>query len=100
MLMSADRVYDPSSFREIQDVDVFLVDRNRYMYCSGMFATVKEANVALNRARNCGFKDAYILRRKDGEFYAGPAMNESSRQTTQRSVVRRNNSDLKNILNL
>lgn len=100
VLMSADRVYDPSSFREIQDVDVFLVDRNRYMYCSGMFATVKEANVALNRARNCGFKDAYILRRKDGEFYAGPAMNESSRQTTQRSVVRRNNSDLKNILNL
>ena len=68
------------------------------MYCSGMFATVKEANAALNRARDCGFKDAYILRRKDGEFYAGPA--ESSRQTTQRSVARRNNSDLKNILNL
>lgn len=99
VLMSADRVFDPSTFQEIQDVDVFLVDRNQYMYCSGMFATVKEANVALNTARNCGFKDAYILRRKNGEFYAGPANSESSR-TTQRTIPRRNNSDLKSILNL
>lgn len=99
VLMSADRVFDPSSFREIQDVDVFRVDRNQYMYCSGMFATVQEANVALNTARNCGFKDAYILRRKNGEFYAGPAANESSR-TVQRTGPRRNNSDLKSILNL
>lgn len=89
VLMSADKVFDPNEFKGIKDVDVFAISRGKYMYCTGLFKTVEEAKTALYKAQEMGFKNAYILRRKGGEFYSAPTVG---------NVSRRNSEDLKDIL--
>lgn len=99
VLMSADRVFDPSRFEGIDNVDVFAISKGRYMYCAGLFETVEEANNQLSKAHDRGFKHAYILRRKGGEFYS----ETTSPKTTTSSIVptsRRDASELKKILDL
>lgn len=95
VLMSADKVFDPSEFKGIDNVDVFAVQKGKYMYCAGMFDSVEEATRELTRIQNSGFRDAYILRRKAGEFYS-----ESAEPAYRPSTpVRRNSAELKKILN-
>lgn len=105
VLMSADRVFDPSEFSGIENVDVFAISKGKYMYCAGLFASVEEAAVELSKAQNKGFKNAYILRRKGGEFYTETITPKvtplSGLQTIPKSVPldRRKAADLKDILN-
>lgn len=94
VLMSADKVFDPSEFKGIDNVDVFAVRKGKYMYCAGMFASAEEATRELTRIQNSGFKDAYILRRKTGELYS-----ESAVPKPQPAPVKRNSAELKKILN-
>lgn len=95
VLMSADRVFDPSAFEGIDDVDVFAVRQGKYMYCSGLYPTIAEATEQLNRIQNQGYKNAYILRRDGG------GKNSVSKPATPRATVssaRRNSGELKDIL--
>lgn len=89
VLMSADRVFDPSEFRGIENIDVFAISKDKYMYCAGLFPSIEEASAELYKAQNAGFKSAYILRRKGGEFYT---------ETTS-TTPRRRDSGLKDLLN-
>lgn len=95
VLMSADRVFDPSEFRGIENIDVFAISKDKYMYCAGLFPSIEEASAELYKAQNAGFKSAYILRRKGGEFYT----ETTSTQRTTRTTPRRRDSGLKNLLN-
>lgn len=95
VLMSADRVFDPSEFRGIENIDVFAISKDKYMYCAGLFPSIEEASAELYKAQNAGFKSAYILRRKGGEFYT----ETTSTQRTTRTTPRRRDSGLKDLLN-
>lgn len=95
VLMSADRVFDPSEFRGIENIDVFAISKDKYMYCAGLFPSIEEASAELYKAQNAGFKGAYILRRKGGEFYT----ETTSTQRTTRTTPRRRDSGLKDLLN-
>lgn len=95
VLMSADRVFDPSEFRGIENIDVFAISKDKYMYCAGLFPSIEEASAELYKAQNAGFKSAYILRRKGGEFYT----ETTSTQKTTSTTPRRRDSGLKDLLN-
>lgn len=95
VLMSADRVFDPSEFRGIENIDVFAISKDKYMYCAGLFPSIEEASAELYKAQNAGFKSAYILRRKGGEFYT----ETTNTQRTTRTTPRRRDSGLKDLLN-
>lgn len=95
VLMSADRVFDPSEFRGIENVDVFAISKDKYMYCAGLFSSIEEASAELYKAQNAGFKSAYILRRKGGEFYTETTSTQKNTSTTPR----RRDSGLKDLLN-
>lgn len=95
VLMSADRVFDPTEFQGINNVDVFAISKGKYMYCAGLFATVEEASSELRKAQEKGFGNAYILRRKGGEFYT----ETTTPKTPARAVPRRNDARLKDLLN-
>ena len=94
VLMSADEVFDPSEFEGITDIDVYAVQKGKYMYCTGMYATVDEANRQLNVIRRKGFKEAYVLRKKSGVFYS-----ESEPAPKTAVPKKRNSEELKKILN-
>ena len=94
VLMSADKVFDPSEFEGIADVDVYAVQKGKYMYCTGMYATVDEANRQLNVIQGKGFKEAYVLRKKSGVFYS-----ESAPAPKTAVPKKRNSEELKKILN-
>lgn len=100
VLMSADRMFDPTEFKGIQNVDVFAVSKGKYMYCAGLFETIEQASAELNKAQNHGFRNAYILRRKGGEFYTesipAPAPVPAPKAVP---ASRKNGDDLKKILN-
>lgn len=98
VLMSADRVFDPSEFQGISNVDVFAITKGKYMYCAGMYTTVEEAASELNKVQSRGFRNAYILRRQGGEFYSESSAPKSARSGLAPSP-RRDASDLKEILN-
>lgn len=95
VLMSADRVFDPSEFRGIENIDVFAISKDKYMYCAGLFPSIEEASAELYKAQNAGFKSAYILRRKGGEFYT----ETTNTHRTTRTTPRRRDSGLKDLLN-
>lgn len=95
VLMSADRVFDPSEFRGIENIDVFAISKDKYMYCAGLFPSIEEASAELYKAQNAGFKSAYILRRKGGEFYT----ETTNTQRTTRTTPRRRDFGLKDLLN-
>lgn len=106
VLMSADRVFDPSEFQGINNVDVFAVSKGKYMYCAGLFSSVEEASAELQKIQDKGFKNAYILRRKGGEFYTettAPKTTAKSRPaetgTKPAAPPRRDATELKDILN-
>lgn len=94
VLMSADQVFDSREFAGIGDVDVFAIQRGKYMYCSGMYATVEEAMQQLTKVQNKGFRNAYILRRSGGEFYSGSVAEQPAE-----SPAHRNAAALRKILN-
>lgn len=94
VLMSADKVFDPSEFEGIAGVDVYAVQQGKYMYCSGMYASADEANRQLNVVRGKGFKNAYVLRRNSGIFYS-----ESVPAQRTAAFRKRNPEELKKILN-
>lgn len=91
VLMSADRVFDPEKFSGIPDVDVYAVEKGKYMYCSGFYQTSAEADRQLERVRGLGFKNAYVLRKGSGNLY--------TQSTTSTSATPRNRQELKELLN-
>lgn len=98
VLMSADRMFDPAEFKGIQNVDVFAVSKGKYMYCAGLFETIDQASAELNKAQNHGFKNAYILRRKGGEFYTESTQPQLPAPKPA-PLPRKNAEELKKILN-
>lgn len=100
VLMSANKVYDPSVFQGINDIDVFAVDEGRYMYCAGLFDSEYEANAELAKVHSKGFANAYILRRNGGEFYTASTSSPTSGRTSMSASMRRQKaSELNSILN-
>lgn len=83
VLMSADQVYDPAVFRGINDVDVYAVDKGKYMYCAGTYQNWNEANRQLEQMKTKGFRKAYILNRNDREFYSQSASSERKRDAAE-----------------
>ena len=92
VLMSADRVFEPSRFSGIDDVDVFAIQKGKYMYCSGNYASIEEAHNQLDKVQQNGFKNAYIIRRGRSREY-------SETRPSSSMASRRNTADLKQLLN-
>lgn len=83
VLMSADQVFDPSEFPGIDNVDVFAIQKGKYMYCSGYYASIEEAQAQLQKVQLNGFKNAYIIHRSGGaEYSETAATGNTSRRTS------------------
>lgn len=60
VLMSANQVLDMTKFNGIREIDIYEVEDGSYRYCCGHFARKADAEDALQRALDRGFKEAYI----------------------------------------
>ena len=98
VLMSANQVYDPSAFQGINNIDVVPVEDGRYMYCAGLFHTEREANAELNKVYSRGFKNAYVLRRNNGELFSERVSPSAHAHSLSSAERRQKASELKNLL--
>lgn len=62
VLMSANQVLDVARFNGIREMDVYQVEDGSYRYCTGHYARREQAELALEHARELGFRHAYITR--------------------------------------
>lgn len=60
VLMSVNQVLDMSKFNGIREMDVYEVEDGSYRYCTGRYNRREDAENALQRARNLGFREAYV----------------------------------------
>lgn len=90
VLMSAE-VFDPSEFDGIAGADVCAVQKGKYMYCTGRYATVDEANRQLNVIWRKGVRKLMSCGRNRGYFIA-------NRHLHQKQLFL-NSEELKEILN-